>query len=381
MNLPNLQDYAIEDAGTIPTPALVIYADRVDANIRAVIRQCGGDADRWRPHVKTAKARDVMARYLLHGVTHFKCATTKELRVLLELGAPDVLLSFPVVGATAQRVRALAAAHQDSRVSVLIETVDHLAPFARSGLGVFVDCNPGMDRTGRDPSNVDALAALVTAIRESDCEFRGLHWYDGHLHGLDMEQRESVAHAGYDRLAELIRALGTRRVSVGEVIVAGTPAAPCALSYARWDAMAPNVQISPGTVVYNDSTSLAQLPAAWGLTPAALVLASVISHPRGGRFTCDAGHKSVSADAGVPTCAVLGHADWTPSKPSEEHLPVDCAQQDDVPAIGTPLLLLPRHICPTVNNFDEAILVREGLWPALSRSMPATNSWLISATD
>ena len=28
--------------------------------------------------------------------------------------------------------------------------------------------------------------------------------------------------------------------------------------------------------------------------------------------------------------------------------------------IGEALYLLPRHICPTVNNFDEALLVRNG---------------------
>ena len=40
---------------TIPTPALLIDLDRVDDNIAAMIAQCGS-ADRWRPHVKTAKA-------------------------------------------------------------------------------------------------------------------------------------------------------------------------------------------------------------------------------------------------------------------------------------------------------------------------------------
>jgi D-serine deaminase-like pyridoxal phosphate-dependent protein len=188
--------------------------------------------------------------------------------------------------------------------------------------------------------------------------FRGLHWYDGHVSGLDAGAREAVAHAGYDRLATLVAQLGAVGIQVAEIVVAGTPAAPCALSYTGWDQLRAEVQVSPGTVVYNDFTSLEQLPD-WGLAPAALVLATVISHPRPGRFTCDAGHKSVSADAGVPTCEVVGHADWLPSKPSEEHLPIDCPA-GDVPAIGTSVLLLPRHVCPTVNNFDEALLVRAG---------------------
>jgi hypothetical protein len=30
------------------------------------------------------------------------------------------------------------------------------------------------------------------------------------------------------------------------------------------------------------------------------------------------------------------------------------------PQVGEALYLLPRHICPTVNNFDCALLVRDG---------------------
>ena len=51
-------------------------------------------------------------------------------------------------------------------------------------------------------------------------------------------------------------------------------------------------RVSPGTLVYNDLTSLDQLSAIPGLRPAALVVASVVSHPKPGRFTCDAGQRA-----------------------------------------------------------------------------------------
>ena len=360
MHSPSLDDYSIAGADNIPTPALLIYPDRVDDNIRAVIAQCGGNPARWRPHVKTAKIGDVMARFATHGVTRFKCATSKELRTLLDLNAPDVLVAFPMVGANAARVRSLATAHPRTRVSVLVESADHLAAFRGSGMGVFVDCNPGMDRTGRDPANAAGVAALANMIVESGCEFRGVHWYDGHLHGLDMDERTRAAHRGYDALLKLVAQLASNGRAPREIIVAGTPASPCALSYGRWKETGADVEISPGTVVYNDATSLTQLPADWGLRPAALVLSTVVSHPRAARITCDAGHKTVSADAGVPTCTVVGHEGWTPAKPSEEHLPIDVPAGDAAPAIGANLLLLPRHVCPTVNNFDEALFVRAG---------------------
>jgi D-serine deaminase-like pyridoxal phosphate-dependent protein len=353
-----LGDYLIADTASLLTPALLIYAEAVDANIAATLRAAGGP-DRWRPHVKTAKLAWVMRRLLDHGLRQFKCATTRELEVLCQLGAPDVLLAFPVVGANARRVAELAVAHPTTRVSVLVESPVQLAQWRDTPVSIFVDVNPGMDRTGltADPG---AVLALARGVRDMGLELAGLHWYDGQMGGVPAVERERVAHAGYDRLLQLVRSLEAAGVPVLEVITSGTPAAPHAISYPGFVGDSFAHRISPGTPVYGDLTSLAQLPAAWGYRPAALVLTAVVSQPRPGRFTCDAGHKSVGADAGVPTCAVLGHSDWEPVRPSEEHLPINLPPGAEVPEIGAQLYLLPRHICPTINNFDAAAIVSGG---------------------
>jgi D-serine deaminase-like pyridoxal phosphate-dependent protein len=90
------------------------------------------------------------------------------------------------------------------------------------------------------------------------------------------------------------------------------------------------------------------------------VLSRVVSHPTPTRFTCDAGHKTVSADAGDPTCVVVGHPSYSPNHPSEEHLPVDVSAGTTLPARGEVLWLIPQHVCPTVNNFDHAVIVSGG---------------------
>jgi D-serine deaminase-like pyridoxal phosphate-dependent protein len=112
--------------------------------------------------------------------------------------------------------------------------------------------------------------------------------------------------------------------------------------------------------VYGDATSLAQLPEEYGYRPAALVLTRVVSHPRAGIITCDSGHKAVSADAGIPTCVVVGHSELTPLSPSEEHQPMAVKDGAEAPQVGEALYLLPRHVCPTVNNFECALLVKDG---------------------
>ena len=144
-----------------------------------------------------------------------------------------------------------------------------------------------------------------------------------------------------------------------EVITAGTPTFPCSLSYEGFHGGGFIHRVSPGTIVYCDAITLAQLPGEYGYAPAVLVLTRVVSRPHDGIVTCDAGHKAVSADAGVPTCVVVGHPELTPLAPSEEHLPMALSESAG-PQVGEALYLLPRHVCPTVNNFDSALLVRDG---------------------
>jgi D-serine deaminase-like pyridoxal phosphate-dependent protein len=351
-----LTDYIIADQERILTPALLIYADRVDANIEATLRMVGGDPERWRPHIKTAKLTATVRRMVDYGIRNFKCATSLELLTACREGAADVLVAFAVTGPNAERIREIAAQYPKTRISVLIESAEQLVPWRGSDLGIFIDVNSGMDRTGIGQDCIDRIAGLV---REVGSAFRGLHYYDGHIATGDALEREAKAHHGYDQLLRIVDKLASMGMDPGEVITSGTPASPAGFSYKAFNSGRFVHRISPGTVVYHDFTSLRQLPG-YGYSPAVLVLSTVISHPTSNRITCDAGHKSVSADAGVPTCEVIGHPGLTPLKPSEEHLPIEVAPGAAMPRIGDKLYLLPRHVCPTVNNFDEAAIIVNG---------------------
>ena len=351
--------FRVAEAERIVTPALLIDRRRVAQNVATTIRLLGGDANRWRPHVKTAKLEYTMHMLVEAGVLHFKCATGLELRVACEAGARDVLVAYPMVGANAIRVREIAQQHPGVCVSVLAESRQQIEQWSETAIGVFLDVNPGMNRTGVPQEQENEIVALCRAVEESKVPFRGLHYYDGHLSKYDMKERCAHAHRGYDRLMEIVAALAKAGIEVPEVITAGTPAFPCSLSYAAF-ASAPFVhRVSPGTIVYSDATSLKQLPAEYGYLPAAVVMTRVVSHPAAGMITCDAGHKTVSADSGIPTCAVLAHPEIEPLTPSEEHLPMKVAGAS-LPDIGEALFLVPRHVCPTVNNFDDAVIVDDG---------------------
>ena len=355
-----MPDYSLPFLDRLLTPALAIYLDAVENNIQFTLELLRGDAGRWRPHVKTTKISAIMRMLVERGVVHFKCATTLELLTACRAGATDVLVAYPLVGANAQRVREIAAEFPAVRVSALVENPDQVRQWQGSRIGLFVDINPGMDRTGVEEAHGDEIVALARHIAGAGVEFRGLHYYDGHLHDENLARRCQQAHLGYDRLMQIAAAVLEAEIEVGELITAGTPAFPCSLSYVPFGSRDLVHRVSPGTIVYGDTTSAAQLPSDYRYRPAALVIARIVSHPRPNIVTCDAGHKTVSADAGIPNCMVLGRPELKPLQPSEEHLPLEVAPGAPVPAVGEVLYIVPRHVCPTVNNFDHALLVRDG---------------------
>jgi D-serine deaminase-like pyridoxal phosphate-dependent protein len=359
--MPWDEKFRVHDLDNVLTPALVIYPEIVASNIACTLKLLGGHANRWRAHIKTAKLGYTLRMMIDRGVNHFKCATSLELLHACQNGAEDVLLAYPVFGANARRVIDIKKQFPRIRISVLVENHEQVSQWSGSGIGIFLDVNPGMNRTGMELNSGEKLVAVIRSIADAGLEFRGLHFYDGQYGAVEQSERTRATHAGYDLLLEAIEKLRRQGIDVIEVITAGTPTFPCSLSYQGFQNASFVHRVSPGTIVYNDATSLVQLPEAFGYAAAALVLSRIVSRPHPGIVTCDAGHKSVSADAGVPTCVVEGHPELTPLAPSEEHLPI--AVKDGgvrPPQIGDILYLLPRHVCPMVNNFDTALIVRKG---------------------
>jgi D-serine deaminase-like pyridoxal phosphate-dependent protein len=352
--------YMVSNIEDVMTPALLVYPEIISSNIERTLELLGREADRWRVHIKTAKLGYTIGMMMERGIRNFKCATTLELLVACQCGAADVLLAYPSVRANARRVREIAEQFPGVRISVLAENEEQVQQWRGSRLGVFIDINTGMNRTGIEQGHSAEVLSLVRAISANGLEFRGLHYYDGQHRGPDERERTAVAHEGYDRLMRIVAEIENSGVRVPEVITAGTTTFPCSLSYDGFRAGGFIHRISPGTIVYSDSSSLAVLPNEYGYRPAVLVLSRVVSRPRPGIVTCDAGHKTVSADAGIPTCVVVGHPELTPLSPSEEHLPLEVEAGAAGPQVGDALYLLPRHICPTVNYFDDALLVRNG---------------------
>ncbi|MBC8071956.1 MAG: D-TA family PLP-dependent enzyme, partial [Deltaproteobacteria bacterium] len=87
------------------------------------------------------------------------------------------------------------------------------------------------------------------------------------------------------------------------------------------------------------------------------VASRVIARPSAHTLTLDAGSKAIAPDRPAPACIVLGHPELAAERASEEHLPMR-VNGVLAPARDELLLLVPDHVCTTVNLYRHAIHVR-----------------------
>lgn len=332
------------------TPALVIDLDRVEQNIAAIIGALGS-AVRWRPHVKTIKQSTIVAALLRAGVRTFKCATIEELALVLGTARAhtldvDVLLAYPLPLATLPLVDALALEHPRARIGVLADDPEHLvAIMSRGGrLEPWLDVDVGMHRTGASPDR------WRSAIARGLPRVRGIQGYEGQLGWDD----RAGASAAYDDLVELARALSFDADQV--VLTSGSVGFAHALAHPALGGGPWQHQLGCGTLVLADVASRAPAMAI-GVAPAAFVASRVIARPHARAVTLDAGSKAIAPDRAPPACVVLGHPGLVAERASEEHLPLR-VEDGPPPARDELLLLVPDHVCTTVNLYRHAVHVR-----------------------
>ena len=90
----------------IPSPALLVFPERIEENIRRMI-EIAGSTERLRPHLKTHKMSEVTRMQVAAGIGKFKCATIAEAEMGAICGANEILLAYPSVGPRAKQLRQL----------------------------------------------------------------------------------------------------------------------------------------------------------------------------------------------------------------------------------------------------------------------------------
>jgi len=359
--------YEVREVDNIPSPALLVYPERILHNIREMVRIAGGPA-RLRPHIKTHKTAEIIRMQQQAGIDRFKCATIAEAELLGQCGATDVLMAYQPVGPDPHRLLTLQQRFGQTRFSALADhpaTLDRLESLARKRDTVFrlyLDLNTGMNRTGIIPGA--QAADLYARMCESPyLEACGLHAYDGHIRHTDFGQRKAASDQAFEAVEALKASLESAGYRVPSIIAGGSPTFPV-------HALRPEVELSPGTTLLWDAR-YAELFPDMDFLPAAVLLSRVVSRPSPGTFCLDLGHKAIAPEMEFPRVSLFGWEQCRQSGQSEEHLVLECG--DETPGeIGQPVYGIPMHICPTVAKYPELLVVEGG---------ELSGQWRVAARD
>jgi D-threonine aldolase len=356
---------------TLNSPMMVVFRDRLQANLDSMLVMAGHPS-RLRPHCKTHKMEQIIRMWVEQGVTKHKAATIAECEMLAAAGAKDILLAYNPVGPNIGRVVALATKYPACRFSV---TTDHegslqllsaAAAKVNVTIGIMLDVNVGMNRTGIQPEDPAAVSLYVLASKLPGLRAAGFHIYDGHQRQALLADRKAAVAAQWPSIQELRKKCEAANAPVPALACGGTPTFPC---YAEMDDA--GIELCPGTSVFHDAgygTSFTDLP----FEPAAAVVTRVVSRPASDRVTLDIGNKAVAADP--PKGARVFFPDLpnaVQDTHNEEHMGLITPDADRYKP-GDVLLAIPIHVCPTSALYDRVAVIDKGkiteYWEVTSRN-------------
>ena len=347
-------------AGVV-TPEVLVDVDVLQRNIDRMAGAARTRGLRLRPHVKTHKVQEIAALQLAAGAVGLTVATVGEAEVFVAGGARDVFIAYPlwVDAPRASRLRRLA---KQARVRLGVDSAEGATAMgqalgeAAADFEVLVEIDSGHHRSGVLP---EATASVARAAAEAGLHVVGAFTFPGHSYApgaaLTAAQDEDVALAS---AAAVLREAGF------EVLELSGGSTPTALLETATSA----TELRPGVYVFGDAQQLELgrcLPDDIALT----VAATVVSRHEGGsgiprRCILDAGSKVLGSDR-PPWASGWGRLADHPAARitalSEHHATVVWPDGEPLPSLGERLLVIPNHVCLTMNLVDEVSAVSGGV--------------------
>ncbi|QGY44900.1 D-TA family PLP-dependent enzyme [Maribellus comscasis] len=342
--------YKIKNEADVFTPSVLIYPDRIDENIRRMIK-IAGDVSRLRPHVKTHKMAEVVQLQVQQKITKFKCATLTEMEMTAANGGTDILLAYPLLGPDIKKYFSIVTKFPQVKFSVLVDHKQTAADLTEEAkkqqqkVNVFIDIDNGMHRTGIEPEPAFQLAQTIS--KKPWLELTGLHIYDGHIHVSDLKTRETKCENDFKSVDELIQKLKNTGIEMGELACGGTFTFPIHAKYK-------NRTLCPGTPILWDAGYKKNIPDLDFLN-AAVLAGRVISKPYG-KVCFDLGHKAMASEMPHPRLEFMDLLVNGVENQSEEHLVLSTPNTEKLNP-GDFIYAIPIHICPTIALHEQVYVV------------------------
>lgn len=346
----------------IDTPALLIDRDIAFDNIEQMQKKADELGVALRPHIKTHRMTYFAKKQMEQGATGIACAKIGEAEVMAAAGIQDIFIANEIVGEMKyERLRKL---HRQIKIrsgvdnTVQIDQIEKVFAGEERPFEVLIECEVGENRSGviSDEQLIDLVEYIKT---KKHVVLKGIFSHEGHTYKAD-DQRDCVekAETAYQRTlraADMIRKMG---VDIDTVSVGATPSV---MNGAFVEGI---TELRLGTYIFFD---LGQACAIHDFSHcAATVLGTVISKPTKERVVLDTGAKAlVSQNRAGGICStggfgyVKGSDNVRIGNLFDEHGLIYNKTYREQVQVGNKIEIIPSHICPTVNLYDEAYLISE----------------------
>lgn len=350
------------------TPVLVLDLDALDRNIARMAELAATRGVRLRPHAKTHKSLDIARRQVAAGAVGQCCAKLGEAEALAGGRIHGLHITSPVVsGPAIARLIALNAASE--RLSVVVDSPANVEELARAAsperpLGVFVDVDPGIHRTGVASAQAAADLARLILSRPS-LRYEGVQMYCGreqHIEGFAERRAAIEERTAY--LREVIAALDAAGAHPPVVTGSGTGTHRIDLELGVIN------ELQVGSYVFMDDQYLACDLTGEGPSPyerSLFVESRVVSANAKGMVTVDAGFKAFATEGAPPRPEAVEAKYYFMG---DEHGAIVGGGAENL-TVGDMVLLTVPHCDPTVDLYESYHLVRGDtlveIWPVTAR--------------
>lgn len=355
----------------LDTPALVVDLDVMEGNLTRMAQYCRRHNLRLRPHTKTHKIPELARKQIESGARGITVAKLDEAEVMIDAGLDDLLLAYPIVGPI--KTQRLARLAERAKITVSLDSEEAArgisAATAEHGtnVDVLVEIDVGFGRCGvGDETRALKLAQTIASL--PGLNFQGLMFFPGHF-GVDPEERAVLRAQVNELLDRYVETFARADMPVAVVSGGSTP------SRYESDQFHGVNEIRPGTYIFNDRNT-AGVSAAAVNECALSVLVTVVSTSVSGHAVIDGGSKTFSSDRyqaehGRGFGLIKEDPAAEIERFSEEHGHINVSQSERRYSVGERLLVIPNHVCSTVNLHDEIYGVRgeevETVWRVAAR--------------
>lgn len=358
----------------LDTPCLILDIDIFQKNL-TLMRDYALDCGKMlRPHVKTHKCSAIAQQQLAQGGCAGLCAAKiSEAEKLIDCGITNILVTSPIV--TGIKIKRLFDCFERAPgLMVVVDNRDNAellsaAAVARKTglpLGVLVDVNPRMGRTGVDYKDALPLAEFVNTL--PGLKLKGIQCYAGLVqHIKDFSERQADSLKLMNKAAEVFREM--RKAGLPAEIFTGTGTGTFDI-----DTQIPeltDIQVGSYCVMdaeYCNIGSKNDEKTFFTFKPSLSLLASVISVNQDNFVTVDAGLKALYLTPDAPPHVLNpGGRGWRYEWFGDEQGKVFFEHKDMKPELGDVIELSASHCDPTINLYDFIWVVRDGevidKWP------------------